>query len=502
MEMKRETQEKILAVLLSVLLIIGIIPLFILARYNVPSADDYSYAIISEPIWRETHSVLLTLWDQIKNAADTWKTWQGTYFAEWFSLSAIAFFGRDAYFMTPYITLLPMIICELAAAWVIFCKGLGTRKSQAAIVALPCILFQVLLPPSGSEAFYWMCGATLYTSIYAFSMLDLAFLTLFLLDNRKSRKKTVLLEILIGIFTFMMAGSTYIAAMCMLLTYVCMTAWCYYRRHPHKKVMLLFTLLFIIGLLASIFSPGAANRQNSAGEGLPAFTAILLSLKEAAVYIKTWSIPPVLLMLFFMSPVLWSIVKIKKYAYRLPLLVTIVSFGIYAAQFTPCLYALGIIGAYRVQNMYRFQMYILLLGNELYWIGWLHGKFSQKVWKPRWQKDFSLLLPVGILGILLTGGLLLYYGGSTVTTVSALQSLRKKEAQRYYEQYQERLVLLEDESVTDVVLKPYELKPYLLHFNDITVDPGDWVNQAMSQYYGKNSVVLSGSDDNYMDGLH
>ena len=93
------------------------------------------------------------------------------------------------------------------------------------------------------------------------------------------------------------------------------------------------------------------------------------------------------------------------------------------------------------------------------------------------------------------GGILLCYslkmwGNNTLTTVSAIDSLRHGYAKQYYAEHQERLLLLKDESIKDVYLKPYTFKPYLLFFGDITDDPQDWVNQALADYYNKASVTL------------
>lgn len=74
--------------------------------------------------------------------------------------------------------------------------------------------------------------------------------------------------------------------------------------------------------------------------------------------------------------------------------------------------------------------------------------------------------------------------------MSAVRSLRYKEAQTYYEEYQERLAILEDDSIKAVYFEPYTCPPYLLFFGDITKDPDNWVNLTMSSYYDKDLVML------------
>ena len=76
--------------------------------------------------------------------------------------------------------------------------------------------------------------------------------------------------------------------------------------------------------------------------------------------------------------------------------------------------------------------------------------------------------------------------------MSALRSLLNGEAQAYYEQAQERLVLYQDESVSIVEIEPFRVKPRVLFFTDI-VEEGNanyWINENIAQYYDKEKVLL------------
>ena len=62
--------------------------------------------------------------------------------------------------------------------------------------------------------------------------------------------------------------------------------------------------------------------------------------------------------------------------------------------------------------------------------------------------------------------------------------------QRYREEEERRMEILADESAHDAVLEEFSVKPYLLFYEDIEEDTGNWKNVRMSQYYRKNSVSL------------
>lgn len=540
--MKRENQEKLLAIFLSLVLVAVIVPMIMVAYYNFRSLDDYSFANMSERIWLETHSVIRTLWEQVLKSIELWDTWQGIYFGDWIMLSANAFWSRDAYYMSVYITLVAMIIGELTAGFVIFVKGLGSTVWQMLLACLPCILLQILLTPSPGEGYYWMCGAVAYTTTYAVSMVVLAVLISFIRQEGDcSYRKTIIMEAVVFALTFMMGGTNYVNAMFMLLVYVFMAIWCFYRRKKHRILMAVNTLWFLACFALNVFSPGTVARQSSQGESMPAVQAILRSFQEAAVYMKTWTFLPVLLVMLFMIPVFWRIVSSRGrkpdtasgpqssnvwqgYSYKFPLLVTMISFCIFAAHFTPCLYAMWGIGPHRVQNIYRFQMFILLFGNELYWIGWIRYKWTLKkeqinsdtdnLKKDGSQKKrlmefpfqrlnlspprqtggikISLLLPAGILATGIVFFLLYqYYLGDRMPPICAALSIRSGEAQAYYDQNQERLKILEDDTIKEVYLDPLEIRPYLLYFGDISKNPHSWENEALAKYFGKDKIVLN-----------
>ncbi|MDE7232123.1 MAG: hypothetical protein K2N37_03510, partial [Lachnospiraceae bacterium] len=80
---------------------------------------------------------------------------------------------------------------------------------------------------------------------------------------------------------------------------------------------------------------------------------------------------------------------------------------------------------------------------------------------------------------------------NTYTSISALRSLAKGEAQTFYTEAMERHSLYTDESIADVKVTPYSEKPHLFSFDDLSTDPGYWLNLAVTGYYHKDSVRLT-----------
>lgn len=491
-----DIQVKLICLGMVGLLIAILIPLFWVSTYNFKSVADLPYVQDVEIVWEESHSVLKILTAQVIDTWHNYLDWQGTYFSLWFFTSMIGIFGENAYYMGTVLSLGSFVLSELIFLMVVLVKGLGADKSRAAIVTLGCIGIQVLLTPYPVEAFFWFCGAILYTFIHALALLLVTLLFLLERYHNEKKGKTILLEIGILLLTIGVGGGNYITALLVMILYVLYVIWAFWRKNPCKVLMLSNALVYMVAFALNVLAPGNTVRQNASGlEHLPALESIFHSLKEAANYCMVNMNPPCVILGLLFVPIFVHIVKNKNYKYPLPLLVSILSFGIYAAQFTPTLYALHIIGAGRVQNLYRFNFYLLMYANELYWIGWLWRRWrenhvEESVLGDNKESRTSYLLLGWITGGILLCVSLVIWGGSTLTTVSAVQSLRRGEAQQYRQEYEERLILLEDNSIREIYLEPYSVKPYLLFFGDVAVDTDDWVNKAMAEYYDKEVVGL------------
>lgn len=489
---KEEVQIKLIFTGMILVLFAVLVPLFWIGHFNFASIDDIGYAGTAEAVWEETHSVIRVFLKQIPYAWEYWHNWQGTFSVEWFATSVMGMFTNDAYYMGTYITLGGFVLCELFLFLIILKHILGADIYRAGIISISIICMQILLVPVPVEAFYWFCGAILYTVAHNAAVILLALLIL-LYDNPKKLWKKILLCLGIIFLTVFVSGGTYVTLIAMLLLYFFITVWYWYRKNANRWFVTGGMLLYSVGFLLNVLAPGNQKRlATTDATQMSAVKAILISLKEAIFYVEGNTILPCVILALLLFPLFVNVVRKKNYKYPLPGLVTVISFGVFAAQFTPTIYTLGITGAGRIQNIYRWTFYIWLYGNELYWIGWVFRRidFEKMENGGGGSPKKSYLLPGWIVGGVLLCLTMAYWAGSTVTTVSAVNSLRHGQAQIYYAEHQERLKVLEDDSIKDVYFEPFSYYPYLLFFGDITDNPNDWVNTAVAQYYGKDSVTL------------
>lgn len=497
---KWKTEEGQIRILLAGMILAAamvLLPLFLIAHYNFRSADDYTFGQAAEAVGERTGSVFQVLKEQFFHTKDFYEDWQGTYFDVWLTGALLGIFGRNAYYVGTYLSLGGFVAAELTLFMLIMCRVLGGDRKQAAIIALGLICMQVLLTPVPSEAFFWFCGAVRYTFVYALSLFLMAVWIVLYYDRGRTGFKRILSVAGMLFLTVAVAGSNYVTGLVMMLCYFFGGLWFFIKKNRYRYLMAAGVLVYLGAFLLNVAAPGNAVRQRASGTAhLPAVKSIILSLQTAGNYVLVNSILPCFILAALFAPLMIRILRRRDYRYPLPFLVTLFTWGIFAAQFTPNLYALGIAGTGRIQNLYRFTFYIFLYGNEFYWLGWF-------LRKNREQGDSVKEKGTGRSGLLLAGWLaggglfllsLSVWGGSTVTSYSALQSLRRGEARQYWEEQQERLRILQDETVAEARLKPFSCAPYVLFFSDISRDGGDWLNQSVAEYFGKEKVILDAEE--------
>ena len=499
-KLTESVQLKTILVGLLVLLAVTLIPLFMIAHYNFISVDDFTFTLNSGKIWEETGSVWRVLLGQVEYTKDFYYEWQGTYFGVWAFTSAMGIFAEDAYYMVTYITLGGFVLAELFGLMVIMVRCLGADRIRAGIVAISCVVLQVLLTPVPVEGFFWFCGSMLYTFLYALAWLLISLLLLMASKRERPLWKLISMEVGIVLLLFAVGGGNYVVALSVLLFLLFYNVWMVVQKHPQRYMSLGNMLWYIAAFIVNVAAPGNQVRQAASGvTHMSFFGAIWRSLVEAFRYICNNAIPPCIILGCMLVPIFRGIIKKRSFKYPWPLLVILISFGVFAAQFTPTLYALQITGAGRIQNLYRFNYYIWLYANEFYLLGWLHRKLQESGKTYKWwqrvdgstvgRKSFVLTgWLVGGVALLIT---LYFWGGDKITTVSAVMDLHYGNAQQYQMEFRERLAVLEDETLPEVELKPFRIKPYLLYFGDLQKDPEDWVNKAMAEYYGKEKVTLA-----------
>lgn len=506
MIVNKSKQKQIFFYVSVLLLIAAIVPLFIIAHYNFTSFDDYAFSSASIDDWLQNHSLFRVLKLQLEFAKYFYYAWQGTVSMTWIGGSVISMIREEHYFLSTYITLGGFILSELVLFMLIGFKALESDIYDAGIVSCWLIIFQVLMVPYPVEAFYWACGSIMYVTGYNAAVLLYALFFLYIhrslreerAQNRTYRLKGLFLQLGIIVLSVYIAFGNYVSALFCFSSLLLLVFGVWFKKVRGRIVItvdfIIYTVIFVLNMTA----PGNKIRKGASGTGdINPVKALLKSLYEAASYIICNIYPTVIIIMIMMLPFVIGLVKKRAFGsqrpFRRPLVFSIITYGLYASQFVPNMYALGFIGAGRVVNLYRLSLYLFYFSNLIYWTGWGLRRIHEEL--PDMTSDIlapkkSYLLVFETLCIALLCFSAIFYGGTTLTTVSAIKSLSTGQAYIYRREYEERLVVLKDESVKDAVFEEFTDPPYLLFFGDIKEDPGAWENRDVASFYGKESVRI------------
>ena len=77
------------------------------------------------------------------------------------------------------------------------------------------------------------------------------------------------------------------------------------------------------------------------------------------------------------------------------------------------------------------------------------------------------------------------------SAAKAIRMLTNGEAAAYAAEYEERLLLLNDPEITDVVLTPFIHQPAMIYTGDLPGDPEDPTSRKVAQYFQKTSLYVN-----------
>lgn len=310
---------------------------------------------------------------------------------------------------------------------------------------------------------------------------------------------------------------------------------------------LLPAAFYLCGFAVSCLSPGNRIRGGEA-EGYGALKSILFSLYYTLSYpLNQWMNWAVLLILALAGVIFWmgfaeiefsganakaggaaasekagetvrgaaasekadSGAQAVQLGFTAPFPAAVLAYGIVSCVVTPALYAQGNMDAGRIQSTFWLHAVLVLLLLEWYLVGGLYRRFSKEqnasaVSCLRNASASSCLRNASAASCLRNGAggfvraILLFFivfsllavkgNPDFYTGTSAVSELLDGSAAQYGRENEERLRILKNSREQDAVLPRYTVQPNLLYFEDVSEDPDDWINQKMSEYYGKNSI--------------
>lgn len=489
-------QLKIVTIVAIVVLIVSILPIFWIGQYLHPFSDDYVFGAEAHKIWNATHSFSACLQGAWNVAVNMYYIWQGTYSACFLMALQPGAFG--AYWIVPIILSSSLILSTYTLLYVIMRKLLRTSKIEYLLVSTVFVLINVQFVRSSYDAFYWYNGAMYYTLYYSLSLFLVAMLILFELSH--SVLKRIILGVASILLTLFIAGGNFVSGFGMVA--ILFTAIVIYRieqKHiPTFPAVIL--LIYLVAFSFSILAPGNAFRELAVKESHPSpIVAIGITLSRSLSFIGERIVSFMSLTFVTLVPLVSKLARKSQFKFSHPWLCLLLTLGLYCAFFFPHCYAMGYEGPFRVQNVYTYALFWLVLVNMYYLSGAMARKAEAKAplssaiynlydaAKYKYKKTFKYSYIYVIIIYLLA---VVIKPSTTNRTVSILV---KGKIQASDKEMRDREDMLELYNNSVVEMKPLTTKlPSDTHY-DALPDPGYWVNQAIALYYGKREVYTTPS---------
>lgn len=483
-----------MAVVAGILFVVSLLPLILLGRYNVMCYDDYLFGSTVRDTFISTGSVKQAIMEGVAIANDRYMQWQGCWIVTFLTAIYPANFIYQAAFIVPVISILLFAASTFLMGRQLFTKWLGGDGAEADLVMFVLLFLFYQVMDSPFEGLYWYNGVMAYIVPQSFLFLTVAAITKALWSEKRGSKTGWCIA---ACFAAALAvGGNYITALQAELVLLLLTAYAWFKERRKLAAAFIPCLVGTVCFLLNVLAPGNALRSAADGvAGCNPVTAILLSFYNAVLYMIEWTPAIVLLVWIALLPVMWRIAGKAERTFKYPVLVMLGAYCLLSAMFTPTLYAMGTVGLPRTNNIIQMVYYLCLFGVTTYWLGWIrHRKkrdvLSAELFSERTGWAFTAAVMLLVLGVWF-----FTMDKNTYTSVSALRSLVKGEGAVFYEESMERYALYVDESVQDVVVRPFSERPALFDFMDLTEEPGNWLNMAVRAYFHKNSVVLEASTE-------
>ena len=480
--------------MLAVVLVLSLIPLLRAACFSRPGPDDYRYGYRTHEAYLQSGSFGAVLGAAWGETAMTYGQWQGSFAAIFLMALEPGVFSPALYGISTWILVIFFTLGMLSFLEGLFTQVFSMERAYGWIGSLLITIGALQFVPYPCEALYWYNGSIYYTFFFSLSLLMGA-----LLIHRWNRKSWIH-WLFLPVLSVLIGGGNLVTG---LITALLLFGFFGFSLLKKRKDPLLFVVLItlVVAFLINISAPGNGVRQAEHAESAAAgpLAAIWAGMRDAAVFGVNWLVNPASLLSIALIPLYWICPQTKEGrsagSFRMPGLVTLLSFLLLAAGFTPTEYALSQPGEGRLMNI-QYDLFLILLNLNLLWYtGWVKGLVAKKKALQRPGLNPVPVILTAAVGLMLAAGSAVVQ--RTGTSVSALRILLNGSAASYASQWETRYESLSGQEPA-LVFPSLTHKPPLLCLMDLTPsrdDPNYWYNQQVEQYYHKDSVLTEPLED-------
>lgn len=501
---------KCMAVLLTAVYAVSLIPLLWIGLYNYPSADDYSIGSNAHRAFVETGNLFAVLWAGIVRAVEDWVTWMGYFTSNFLMAVPPSSFGERWYVLTPFLMLGILTFGTVYLLKCIFVKVFRGDKYVSHCVSMLMLFVTVQCMVGRVEAFYWYSGAANYMFVHGMCMFFYGMLISILYATGKKKTGLVIGASVLGFFV---GGGNQMTALNAAIVVLVAAGFLTVLKKWKVNKALAFPMGFLLlGFVLNVAAPGNWVRAEISS-GMNPIKAVLVSFYYGMEYcISEWSGWPVLLLMIALIPLFWQMAERTEFSFPYPIVIVLFGYCLVSAMMTPPLFAVGNTEAARLKAV-TFAVYILVLTLCIgYVVGWARKKIEKMglsgapvpknecasveesapeqetaAAETKFGTNGLLCLLTCLLVFALASGITVIPDNHYFTWSSAVTDLANGSAKAYGDARKARLAIYESGEM-DVEVEKLPAEPKLIYFSDIKPDPKDWENGGLCRYYGINSV--------------
>lgn len=472
-----------------------IFPLLVIGVFNRPSADDFFYSIRTYQAVQAGGGFA----EIIKAAWETdisfYHSWQGLYSSAFLLALQPGIFGEPLYAITTPTILFFAFICIFYSVRILNRHFFHYSKRFVTTASLFILTFISLWLPSPNQGLYWFNGAINYMPWAFTNLLNLCLLVEIYKTDSKNR--AICLTVVVSVISFLTSGGNHVTSFANIL-FIFFSLFFVWTKG--KRYYPIFPLISAcVGFAIMYFAPGTAIRQEGLSQQTIPVTLFYTSLQFLGFF-GSWFSLIYILSLVLMIPV--AIRFSKENPSRepcvfpwLPLLLSaVVLCGMLSVPF----YATGSFGEGRLTNVIWVTFVMLGWMNYLLIFRWVYEKDFIIFKKNKFSNNDLLktIFPV-VLIVLIT---IIGQNGTFSSSLQAMREIVEGTAIAYGEAMDARFDTIHCNSSPDISVNEIDAKSEILCFDDITTDSSDWKNLSMSEYYGKESIVIIPNENKDLEG--
>lgn len=484
-----------LVLLCAAVLCVSCLPLYAISLFNHPYYDDFGFSAATHSVWQSTGSLGATLAQAVESAKEVRQSWQGTYTGTLLSNLQPGMFSERLYFIGTFVLLTAFIACFVFLIYVLLSRVFTVDGRAAACLACLATALMAQLMPDAGEAFFWFNGGI--GNVFIYSLLALSLALSYYLISTAGRVRAALLAATMAALMVLLGGGSYGGGLFGLCLYALITLYLFVKKHRRKWVFLALWALFLACFLYSAAAPGNVVRAWYIQSSLSPVSAIAWALYYGMAQIGSYIRLPIIALSLLFLPAIYAAARRSEHSFSHPWLVTLAIYLLYCTQLVPPLYAGVGIGAGRIVNTYFISFTVLWL----VWLCYITGYAAKRLpAMPSLTKQSARGLALVCAALMLTGCLGFRRdsdklpGVQNLTGVSAAISLVNGEAQSFHREMSAREALLNDASKPTITLSPVVAQPAVFMKDLITPDTTQSVLSSLRQYYGKDVILIEGSE--------